>query len=244
MQKEVLTIAGFHIGIEIPEGLRELHYSSEYLAEASPDFVATITEEDIKKELALRTEAGMLLQRGLPERERASVYSAFFRKVASLLPEHGAFLLHGSGIAYNGEGIIFSAISGTGKSTFSASWKRCFADEVEYVNDDKPFVRIQDGKVYLCGSPWKGKHQMGKNIAVPLKAVGFLERAEVNSIEKASRVEAFEELQKHAYLPENALQRKKMLDLLLAMTGMVEFYTIRCNQAEDACIPAKKQIFG
>ena len=34
------------------------------------------------------------------------------------------------------------------------------------VNDDKPFLHITDQGVFVCGTPWMGKHNLGNNMFV------------------------------------------------------------------------------
>ena len=31
------------------------------------------------------------------------------------------------------------------------------------INDDKPLLRIEEDRVTVCGSPWRGKHRLGSN---------------------------------------------------------------------------------
>ena len=104
--------------------------------------------------------------------------------------ERDIFLFHGSAIAYKGSGVLFTAVSGTGKSTHTAFWKEVFPEEVIYVNDDKPLIRF-DGKVpYVCGTPWNGKHFRGNNVDVPLKAVCLLKRGLENEMHRVSKKDA------------------------------------------------------
>ena len=43
---------------------------------------------------------------------------------------------------------VFSADSGTGKSTHTQLWLEHFGDRAYILNDDKPAIRLIDGKVY------------------------------------------------------------------------------------------------
>lgn len=62
-------------------------------------------------------------------------------------------VLHGSCIAKGGKALLFSAPSGTGKSTHTGLWKKYYP-ETEYINDDAPVLRFdKEGKVLACGSP-------------------------------------------------------------------------------------------
>ena len=50
------------------------------------------------------------------------------------------------------------------------------------VNDDKPLVQITDSGATVYGTSWNGKHGMGANIAVLMKDVCIVDRAEKNTI--------------------------------------------------------------
>lgn len=104
----------------------------------------------------------------------------------ALLKDYDGFLFHSSAISYKGSGILFSAVSGTGKSTHAAFWKKLFGDDVRYVNDDKPFIREIDGEFFVYGNPWDGKARLSENIKVPIKAICFIERGEKTEIKPIS----------------------------------------------------------
>ena len=71
------------------------------------------------------------------------------------LLRHDGFQLHASAIILEGKAYLFSAPSGTGKSTHASKWLRLFG--ARYLNDDKPALRLIDGVWYACGTPWSGR---------------------------------------------------------------------------------------
>ena len=89
------------------------------------------------------------------------------------LTELGGAVLHGSAIAYDNQGIVFSANSGTGKSTHSNLWKKRFGSKVTIVNDDKPAIRFYDGIPYIFGTPWSGKSELKCQCAGTTKSTYF-----------------------------------------------------------------------
>ena len=96
---------------------------------------------------------------------------------------YDTILFHGSVIAVDGIGYLFTAKSGTGKSTHTRLWREYFGDRAAMVNDDKPLLKITDSSVIAYGTPYNGKHRLGTNISVPLKAICILTRAADNHIE-------------------------------------------------------------
>jgi len=106
------------------------------------------------------------------------------------------------------------------------------------INDDKPYLICRDDGITVCGSPWNGKHGLGKNISAPLKAMAILRRAEVNRIERISPAAAFGVLYQQSYRPESAEGQRKVLKLLERVTRNAAFYNLQCNMNPDAAIVA------
>jgi hypothetical protein len=67
---------------------------------------------------------------------------------------HQGIVIHASAIEHNGKGIIFSAPSGTGKSTQASLWEKYMGARV--LNDDCPVIRIDDGHPNVYGTPCSG----------------------------------------------------------------------------------------
>ena len=115
---------------------------------------------------------------------------------------------------------------------------------MRYVNDDKPFVRIGNGKAELFGSPWKGKHRLGSNCSAPLKAICLLERSATNWANPISALDAFPELLSHLYIPENPMGRSALFTLMQELSRASLFYRVGCNLSPDAPVPCKEVVFG
>ena len=112
----------------------------------------------------------------LCEREYVYTNQAFINRVTCL----GAVMIHSSCISYKGNAILFSADSGTGKSTHTSLWKELYSDDVQFINDDKPIIRIIGDKVYAYGTPWSGKTDLNNNVYAPLCNIVFLQRGAKN----------------------------------------------------------------
>jgi serine kinase of HPr protein (carbohydrate metabolism regulator) len=52
--------------------------------------------------------------------------------------DYGVILFHGSALSLDGEGFIFTAKSGVGKSTHAGLYRELYGERVEMINDDKP----------------------------------------------------------------------------------------------------------
>ncbi len=101
---------------------------------------------------------------------------------ASRLAYLGGLVMHGSAISYEGKGVVFSAPSGTGKSTHAGLWKQHYGERVVHINDDKPAIRFDKEVPVIYGTPWSGKTDTNSNSSAPLKAIVFLKQAPENRI--------------------------------------------------------------
>ena len=100
-------------------------------------------------------------------------------------------LFHSSVVSYKGKAYMFLGVSGTGKSTHSSLWLK-YIEGTELVNDDNPVVRILDnGDVWLYGSPWSGKTPCYRNVSYPLGALVNLSQAPENKIQRMKGVKAY-----------------------------------------------------
>ena len=106
-----------------------------------------------------------------------------------LLTVHSGFLLHASYIEWQGRAILFTAPSETGKSTQARLW--CDHAGAELVNGDRAAVRIIDGEIFACGTPFSGSSPVRRNVRLPLAAIVYLNQAPENSITRLRGVRAF-----------------------------------------------------
>ena len=193
-----------------------------YETDGKADFTISITRADIAFERERSSEEGMFHDAYL---ETLAVY----RKIAEKMPYYNTLLFHGSCIAVDGEAYLFTAKSGTGKSTHARLWRELLGERAVMVNDDKPLLRLCEGRAIVYGTPWDGKHHLSTNVAVPLKALCILERGKENYIERMTRSEAFPMLLQQAYRPMDAAALGKTLSLIDELSGCVTLYRLRCN---------------
>lgn len=112
---------------------------------------------------------------------------------------HQGIVIHASAIEWHGKGIMFSAASGTGKSTQANLWKKHMGAKI--LNGDRPAVRVVDYLPYVYGTPWSGSSCEFINSSAPLSAVVMLEQAQENTIRCLSNHEAVAKLMPRAFLP-------------------------------------------
>ena len=170
-----------------------------------------------------------------------------FRKLSEWLPLHNAFVLHSCTIDVNGQGVAFSAISGTGKTTHMRLWQQLLGDKMTIVNGDKPIVRCFDEEPqipYAYGTPWNGKENLGCNMRTPLKHICFITRSEQNSTVPLTKQEALPRIMNQVYMPKDPAAIAATLQLINRLLDSVQLWEIRCNMDIDAAKTAYNAIFG
>lgn len=161
---------------------------------------------------------------------------------AYLLDNKNGILFHSSAIDVGGKGVLFTALSGTGKSTHARHWVEAYREEVSYVNDDKPFVRLEDDKFFVYGSPWNGKHRLSNNKKVQIDTVCFLKRGEVDKVEPISPNEAVNLLFRQTVVPSDSNQKLKLFAVLDKLIRGVKLYTIYCTDSLESAKIIRKGI--
>ncbi len=190
-----------------------------------PEVTVSASEAEIDAEYA---KLGRFCDRGGCEG------NILYRKVGAAMLGYDGFLLHSAAVAVDGEGYVFTAPGGTGKSTHVNYWLEVFGERAYIVNGDKPILRRMDGKFHVCGTPWRGKEQFGRAVNVPLKAVVLLERARENFIIPADPDEVLDKLAVQLLPFESPDDIIKQLDLLDALLGEVPIYRLGCNMSPQA----------
>lgn len=159
---------------------------------------------------------------------------ALYRAIIETLVEYDVVMFHGSAIAVDGVAYIFTALSGTGKSTHTRLWRSFFGDRAVMVNDDKPLLTVRDSGITVHGSPWNGKHNLGENISAPVKAICILERDTTNHVERVDTKTAYPMFYQQTYRSKNPKKLLKILALIDKITKCAGTYRLGCNMEQEA----------
>ena len=216
--------------VEVTSIHAEVHeYCADYQTDENADYSVTTTQTDIDFEREKSAHEDEI--EGIPVRHFSDSYLeelAVYRKIAEKMLDYDTVLFHGSVVAVDGVGYLFTAKSGTGKSTHTRLWREYFGDRTVMVNDDKPLLHIAD-TVTAYGTPYNGKHRLGTNISVPLKAICILTRSADNHIEPITREQAYTMLLQQVYRPADMLKMAKTLELMDRLADSVKLYRLGCN---------------
>lgn len=128
---------------------------------------------------------------------KQSVYPAGFgpkvvlnaAEAEHLITRNGGFVFHCSYIDRDGEAILFTAPSGTGKSTQAELWHTY--RNAEIINGDRAVIRLVNGRLMAEGIPFAGSSRYYKNRSLPVKAIVYLGQAPQTTIGQLQGREAF-----------------------------------------------------
>ena len=176
------------------------------------DFTVTVTENDIINEKEIAPNFPDFLYES----------SATLRKISKeIFNNYNGVLFHSVAIEYRGKAYIFTAKSGTGKTTHIMLWKKCLGDKVKIINGDKPFIRFINDKSIVFGCPWQGKE---------------------NSVETLPKEKSLFPLLNACDFPKNSIGKIKAMDFIEKLTKNIPVFLLKCNMDDDACYTALSAI--
>lgn len=145
----------------------------------------------------------------------------------------GGLIVHSSAIHYENEGIIFSAPSGTGKSTHTKFWRNYLNAGI--INDDVPVLIPEDHKVLVCGTPWSGSTDLFDNVSVPLRAIVIISQYHQNEICEIGHTEKIHKLFPRCLFPyHNPRLMNKAFENFQKIIGLVPVYHLKCTPTLEA----------
>ena len=208
-------------------------FVSEYITDEEPDCYIEAAPEVLNKR-----KAKLAANYPIHYVEFLEIY----RMICDYVVAHGGILMHGAVIEYDSCAYMFTAPSGTGKTTHIRQWKELYGDKVRIINGDKPLIRYENGEFIAYGTPWCGKEHYNVNTKAPLKGIVLLSRGEENAIETINPEEFNEFLLRQVYLPKNREGILNVLDFADRLFSSVPLYSLKCNISTDAARVACERI--
>lgn len=203
----------------------------DYMSNFCKDYKSTFSKPDIiavADENAVSNEKKLVPLAPVEACESLCIY----RTIAEQLPQFNRFVFHGAAIEHNGNAYLFTAPSGTGKTTHIGLWKR-FLDDVNIINGDKPIIHI-DKEVFVYGTPWAGKEGYQSNTSTSVSAICILKQAKKNKIYRIENSDAINYLMQQVYMPQNTVALSKTLELLGKLIQYVPIYILECDISKEA----------
>lgn len=156
--------------------------------------------------------------------------SDFYKK----LLHFDGIMLHASAVVVDGKAYLFSADSGTGKSTHTGMWLERFGSEAFILNDDKPALRREANGWMAYGTPWSGKHDISRNVGVPVAGIAMLQRGDENVISRWQDASVIGALLRQVNKPRDPACRMKVLELMDMIIREIPIWRLSCNRELEA----------
>lgn len=224
MDKEItVRLAGINISVLSRSDYME-RYCRDYLSSGEPLFKVFASEEKIKEEMQNASE---------PTTQNYAEALCIYREIAEKLPLYDRIVFHGAAIEYGAKAYVFTAPSGTGKSTHIGLWKDIFGDKVKIINGDKPILSLSGGVVTVHGTPYAGKERWQTNTSAPLGGICFLSQGKDNKIGPVKPKDAFTRLYLQTYKPYGKEAMEHTMSIIRALCT-VPCFELSCDISADA----------
>ena len=251
-----ISMAGLVFEIDSPSN-RTKYQCYKYLSDGTPNIYIRLSRHELDQEI------NELVKQGIENQDRIFygnnnhiIYTinevnetiietnAVYRKLVEKVLPYNILLMHGAVVAKDANSYMFTAPSGTGKTTHIMKWLE-HGDGIYVVNGDKPLIKITETSAIACGTPWSGKEQLNTNAMVPLKAIIIMTRSENNELKKIPFSQAYAHLLQQIHIPKDRDGAKMTLNLLQRLNGLVDFYLFNFNNFKEDCFDiAYKTLVG
>lgn len=165
------------------------------------------------------------------------IQETFFNMI---LYENG-MSIHSASLIYKNKGIVFSAPSGTGKSTQSNMWHDMYGYEI--LDGDTTICREIDNKLIIYGLPWCGTSNLYMNRSVELDSIVFLSQGPENVIHNLNQLQTiqyvFASSFSEAWDDEMAQKRAHFAEVIVKKARIVGY---ECNMDSSAVTVLKDYI--
>jgi len=142
-------------------------------------------------------------------------------------------VIHASYIVTERGAIIFTAPSGTGKSTQAELWRK--HRNAFVVNGDRAVIAMKNEEVWAYGFPLSGSSSDCHNRSAKVLAIVSLQQAPENEVRSLSASEALTAIVNGSYLPDEfAADLPRLIDAALCIVQSVPVVRLRCLPDETA----------
>jgi len=161
----------------------------------------------------------------------------------NFLQETGGIVLHSCYIVHQGRAILFTAPSGTGKTTQANIWKRCY--DAEIINGDKCLLQRVDGHWMAAGFPLHGSADECENRSYPIGTIAVVRQADTDRVERIGPAGALGMLYSECTV--NSWDSSRVngaLNLLTDLLMQVPVVVLHCTMEDSAARVLYNDIFG
>lgn len=161
--------------------------------------------------------------------------TCIYKDICEKILDYDALMIHSAAVSVDNWGYLFTADSGTGKTTHMNLWLDEFGERAKIINGDKPIIRKKDDGFYVYGTPWCGKEGNNTNMGVKIKGISVLKRGKQNIINRMSKKNALIFLITQSPIPTDVKKADKMLSLIGEIVDEIPVFELYCNMEKEAC---------
>ncbi len=157
--------------------------------------------------------------------------SLFCLEKYALLKE--SLILHSAFMCYKDTAVLFSAPSGTGKSTQADLWEKYRGTRT--INGDRSLLTRLGNGWFASGWPVCGSSEICFNEKFPVRAIVMLRQAKENRVSRLKGLSAFREVV--AQITINSWDREfqiRAMDMIEQMLAEIPVYMLECDISERA----------
>lgn len=163
-----------------------------------------------------------------------------FLPIRAVFLHFGVLFFHAAQIEMQGKGILFTAPSGTGKTTQADLWQKY--ERAKLICNDRTLVRCMYGKWTTYGYPIDGSTPVGSGEILPLGAVVLLVQAEKDKVERMRGIRSAAKLIPQLVIDGwNGEEKEEAVSLLLQLQQDIPIYLFECTNSRNAveCLKAR-----
>lgn len=147
--------------------------------------------------------------------------------------KYNSLILHCAYLEHHGSAILFSAPSGTGKSTQASLWEKY--ENGKTINGDRGLLQKIDDEWVVGGWPVCGSSEICNNLTMPIKAIVMLSQDKTNQVTQLKGMKAFQQI--YSQITINHWDKKTVnnaLNLIEDMINKIPVYHLACDISKDA----------
>ncbi|MDD5936746.1 MAG: hypothetical protein PUC65_14470 [Clostridiales bacterium] len=232
---------------EIPDGIEWIDFSGFSVGRYQNKVIVSYSEEDIYlirwivyednfSKAVFYYNKGSFHSLSDQRKEELSTYLFYFYREAFFLGVlyQDGISIHSASLIYREKGIVFSALSQTGKSTHTNRWKQMYGTPI--LDGDVTVCRYFNDKLYIYGLPWSGTSELFLNQRVELEALVFLHQGPENKVSQINVYHTFQQLFSRSFTPlwDSILmeQRVRVTERIVPIIPQV--YSLECLPNQEA----------
>ena len=152
-----------------------------------------------------------------------------------------AFMFHSSVLSLGGRGLLFSGVSGIGKSTQADLWKKY--ENAEIINGDRAVIRLVGDEWIVYGNPASGSSDICLNSEARLETVVFLKQGKTNTVREINKIDSFMRLFSQITCgTRKGNDGEKIVSLAEKLAQDIKILELECTVSREAVDALKEKI--